>query len=57
MLLAATPRAKVREKWAREIAWTVEERTRAGQPFGRERFLPTAASGISDLLTGGAEAD
>ncbi len=45
LLLAATPRAKVREKWAREIAWTADERMRAGQSFGRREV--SADRGVS----------
>lgn len=34
MLLAATLRAKVTEKWAIEIAWITLDRMRFGQPLG-----------------------
>ena len=36
----------------REIAWTVEERMRAGQPFGRRRFRRTAESSMGALPGG-----
>jgi len=45
----------VREKWARETAWTTEERRRAGQPFGRGRFRTNRASRMV-VLPGGIEA-
>jgi len=35
MLLAATLRAKVREKWANEITWMTAERIRFGQPLDK----------------------
>jgi hypothetical protein len=35
MLLAATLRANVREKCAREMAWMTADRMRLGQPLGK----------------------
>jgi hypothetical protein len=43
MLLAATLRAKVTEKWANEITWMTADRIRSGQPLGK-RSLKSAAT-------------
>ena len=56
MLVAATPRAKVREKWAREIAWTTDERMRLGQPLGRGTARWIAVPNMRDLQWNGVEA-
>ena len=47
MLLAATLRANVTEKWANEIAWITLDRMRLGQPRGRRMLSARSETSIN----------
>ena len=52
-LLAAWPRAAVRENRAREMAWIAPDRTRRDQSFGRRTEIRSSITGMSDSEKGG----